>query len=510
MQICPCLRLAIRACLIVSRGTDLAASAPDGQVQTLPRRRRAWVGIRAALLGIIVVAWPAVRVHAAPIAGVPDAAGRASQVKTVTLGQALAYAREHQPALRAAHAQVRARSEATQVTKNQWLPMFGATAQVFVGTTNNTSAMSVGSPVVALPRIGNTPATTSSDFSAAASTLAGVGLNQEVFDFGRIAAETAHADLQVEVAKWSMAASRLDVQFNVETAYFAVLAAKSVYVASQQAYQRARAHRDVAKASVEAGLRSPVDLARTDALLGQFDVGRIRAQGHVKIAQSVLAAAMGAPNEPVDTAEATPKLADMPALATAMQILSTGNPIIGGALARLEAQKEQTRAIGAQMRPNLSFNAALSGRAGGAGGARPQGDGWIPNVANWDIGIVLQWSIFDGVILAREHTSGAQVLVRKEEADAANQSQVAALQQGYIAVEIARAALPALEVSVKAARDNYAQSNAQFEAGIGNSVELADAENIRVEAEIKLALAEFEAVRARAMFGRIIAEEIYE
>jgi outer membrane protein len=63
-----------------------------------------------------------------------------------------------------------------------------------------------------------------------------------------------------------------------------------------------------------------------------------------------------------------------------------------------------------------------------------------------------------------------------------------------------------LRNQVTAARANYDQADARFRAGIGNAVELADAESVRTEAEIQLALGQFELARARASFGRAIAE----
>jgi outer membrane protein TolC len=58
------------------------------------------------------------------------------------------------------------------------------------------------------------------------------------------------------------------------------------------------------------------------------------------------------------------------------------------------------------------------------------------------------------------------------------------------------------------ARANYAQADARFQSGLGTSVELADAEAIRTDAEIQLAFGQFELARARAEFGRAIAEGI--
>jgi len=59
---------------------------------------------------------------------------------------------------------------------------------------------------------------------------------------------------------------------------------------------------------------------------------------------------------------------------------------------------------------------------------------------------------------------------------------------------------------VDAAHANYAQAEARFKAGLGTSLELADAEAVRTDAEIQLAIGRFEALRARAVLGRLTAE----
>ncbi len=81
------------------------------------------------------------------------------------------------------------------------------------------------------------------------------------------------------------------------------------------------------------------------------------------------------------------------------------------------------------------------------------------------------------------------------------------MQQAYLAVGVARAALPALERAVEAARANYAQAEARFKAGLSDTVELADAEALRTQAEIDLIVGQFDLARARVAFGRAIAEE---
>ena len=86
------------------------------------------------------------------------------------------------------------------------------------------------------------------------------------------------------------------------------------------------------------------------------------------------------------------------------------------------------------------------------------------------------------------------------------QQVVASVEQAYVGVVVARQALPALQHELEAARANGAQADARFKAGLGTSVELADAEGLRTDAEIRLALGVFDLAKARSSFGRAIAE----
>jgi outer membrane protein len=235
----------------------------------------------------------------------------------------------------------------------------------------------------------------------------------------------------------------------------------------------------------------------------------VRARGGLAVAQNVFAAALGAPDPAVDVAGEAPAPAEMPALGDAIALAERRDPHLGAAIEQLRSAEEKTRAVGAELRPDLSATATFSGRAGGAhptAGATPDGDGWIPGVPNWDVGAVLSWPLFDGTVSARRDAARAEEQVRRDEIDATREQEVASVRESYVHVDVARAALVALDRAVLAARANYEQADARFKAGIGNAVELADAEAIRAEADIQLALGQFELARARASFGRTIAE----
>ncbi|HEY4393014.1 MAG TPA: TolC family protein [Polyangia bacterium] len=436
------------------------------------------------------------------------ARGQGAAIRVVTLPEALAYARAHQPAVRAALSRIAAEQALAAVPRAGWYPTAGLVAQMLEGTVNNTTASYLTASTLDIPRIGGTPAVTggAAGWAPRPSTLAAVGVRQELFDFGRIAAQTAAADAETGVAAHAADATLLDVELGVEEAYFAVNAARSILRAAEDAYQRAKVHRDFAQAGVKSGLRSPIELTRAEADLTRFDTGRIRARGGLSVAQVGLAAAVGAPDSALDAAEGPTASEALPAISEALARAQAKDPRLAEAVARLGAQEQQTHAVSALLRPNLQLSATLSGRAGGAGTDVPMGGGFVPDVPNWDAALVLSWPLLDPSIGARARASRVAEEERRNEVDLIRQLAMAGVERAYLAVGVAQQALPALEHELEAARANSAQADARFKAGLGTSVELADAEALRTDAEIQLALGAFDLARARAAFGRAIAE----
>ena len=110
---------------------------------------------------------------------------------------------------------------------------------------------------------------------------------RQIYDFGRIEAQRVALESVIEIEKYRGQADLLDVDLLVREAYFAVQGAKAIGEASMAAYTRAKTHRDFAQASVDQKLRPNIELTRAEADLTRFDVGRLRAQGGIAIAQSV-------------------------------------------------------------------------------------------------------------------------------------------------------------------------------------------------------------------------------
>jgi len=432
------------------------------------------------------------------------------QLQTYTLQQAITYAKSHSPDIVAANSRIQASRAFAAVPRAQWLPTFGATAQIIGSSVNNSTANILSNPRVDLPRIGATRIAAEPDFTPYASTLVAAGMRQELFDFGRIAAETAALDAQVELERHRAEGTKFDVVLHVVQAFYAVRAAKAIAKAADDAATRATVYRDATRAAVDAGMRTPVDLARAEAEAARFEVGKIRAKGALDAARAMFAAVVGLDQSALDADDAASndEQGELPPVEQLIEQTRRDSLEVREAEARVGLARAETNAAAAQLRPNLFLTASVSGRAGGApaqNGEVATGYGLVPLVPNWSVGAVLSMPLYDPTLTARRNALKEVEHARAAELEVARLGQVAAVRQAYVDVVAVRHALVALERAETAAKANHAQAEARFKAGLGTILELVDAETLRVEAEVGRAVGAFHVAKARAILERVIA-----
>lgn len=458
-------------------------------------------------LGVLVAACASPASASAATPSEPPATGERAP-RTMTLDEAIAFARTHNPRVVGAHRRAVAAERDAEVPGAQWLPRVGAMAQVVGSTTNNSTATLLGTGTVDLPRIGATPVVGSPDFSPHPSTAAAIGVRQQLYDFGRVGVERAAADLVSAVERYRAAGSALDVDLAVRRSYFAVLAADAIADASRAAFERAASHRDLARANVRSGMRPPIEQTRAEADVARYEAAMMRASATVHVTRIAFADVVGVEDEELAPASAVFDAPALPPLAALLERVRR-TPLAMEGEARVEAQRAETRRLSAQTRPTLWATAAVSGRAGGAdpsSGPNPYGGGWLPTVPNYGGGVVLTWPIVEPTWDRRAEASRARELAMTSEAEVAVRAQRALIRTSYAEALVARETLGAAERGAEAARANWDQAEHRFGVGLGTSTELADAQALRAEAEIQLAVARFQMASATAAVMRASAE----
>lgn len=433
----------------------------------------------------------------------------------LSLAGAIAYARQHQPSIIAARARLEAARKDVAVADAERGPRVGAVAEIVGSTVNNSTAAILGDSNVAFARVGSSQFTGTGsppNWRPYPTTLIGVSAQQPLYDFGRIAAQSAALSALADVERARVAMSRVDLDFSVAESFYAVLAARAVLDAASEAEKRALAHRNLAESGVRAGLRDPIALTRAEADFARFQVGHVRAERGLRIARITFASVVGYDARELDvTVEPDPAPPPQGAEeATVRRALDT-DPGLRALEAVVRSQNLQSKAIAALLRPNLYASASLSMRAGGgpassATAREPTYGGWLPEAPNYHLGLVLSVPLVDRSVRARAGAASARADAAQADLQLARLRVRQATLESMERVKQAEESLLALERAERAAAANADQAEARDRNGLGSSTELADAEALRADSTIQLAIGRYQLRTARAALARRIAE----
>lgn len=437
-------------------------------------------------------------------------AGDGSAIPSVTLADAIERARANQPRIREALADERVRHAELAAPAARWFPRLGATLQAVLGTDNNSASnwLSTGG-TVEMPRIAGTDFLRDPSqivWTPFLTTVVGLGLDQEIFDFGRIDAAQHVADAEYEAARARTESTELGVEAQAREAYVAVQASRELLRAAGAARVRAEQIVLATQAFVDHGLRAQVDVARALAERARYVVAVEHARAGLHVARAQLAIAVGADELELDAAE-PPVAVPLPPLRAALAAIDAA-PELAAAEAEARAARARIDASEADLLPDLRLIATVMGSAGGAANTSAMGNpvtygaGALPYIPNYYAGFVLRWRFFDQEALVRRDVARAEADAASSRIDSAREEARLGIEESWYTARGAETSLQALEQARDAAVTSYEQVDARYREGLASAVEIADAENLRTSAEVDLAVGRFSLEQARAELAR--------
>jgi len=316
-----------------------------------------------------------------------------------------------------------------------------------------------------------------------------VGLNQNIYDFGRTSA-------RVRIARLNRDSSRQDLEdvsslivLNVKQAYYNVLQTLENRRVAEESVEQFQQHLNQARGFFEVGLKPKFDVTKAEVDLSNARLKLIRAENAVRIARVNLNNAMGMPEAPdyslennlffekVDTALAE-------ALATAYE----NRPDLQSLILREQAARENLDLARTGHYPTLTGSAFY----GYGGSDFPLGEGW-------NVGGSLNIPIFSGFLVEN------QIFEARENIDVYS-AEVASLKQ-QIRLEVEQALSNLQEASgrietaavvVRQAEENRELAEGRYSSGVGNPIEVTDALLALSNARIShiLALADYKSAQA--------------
>jgi outer membrane protein len=415
---------------------------------------------------------------------------------TLTLRQALQYALDHYPTVRAALEEVNASAANVNVAKAAYLPRFDAIWQTNRATANNIFGQLL--PQSVIPSISGPVLPSSSDQGVWGSAAGGL-FSWEPVDFGLRSAIVREAEAGVVRARAEEELTRLAVQNAVGGVFLAVVSAQQALTAADADVQRREVLARAAHTLVDNQLRPGAEASRADAELAAARTRAIQAGASVMLGRTTLARMLGIADGQVGVN--TARLLDDVVAATSPAVPASPHPLLQSEQAAVDLARAREMVLTKTDRPRLYLQSTVSARGSGAnpdgvfdGGA----DGLGLERANWAAGVQVVFpNLFDFSTL-RSRRAAAGALTRAESAryDEAVLTVTSQQRAADAMVDAARAVAQNTPIQLTAAQQSEAQARARYDAGLAGITEVAEAQNLLAGAEYQDAAARVEVWRA--------------
>ncbi|MBI2963633.1 MAG: TolC family protein [Deltaproteobacteria bacterium] len=406
------------------------------------------------------------------------AAARGDPPPRKTLAECAAIAVAHHPDLRAAEASADAARQRTWQAVAGALPQIDAAYGVDRRRTSATAR--TGAQIAAQ----NANRSQTFNFYSA-----GVNLSQILFDFGQSLDAIRAARATEESLRADQETARETVLFNVKRSYFSLLTADRLLDVAENNVRQDQKHLDLAQARLDVGLATRFDVTQAQVQLAGAELARVTARRNASVARESLRNALGLDGpldfDVVDTLDVHDVQIDE---ATALALAYDRRPELVSQRLQQQALTEQIAALQKSYLPNLTGDAsyAYSG---------PD----YPLQSSWNVGASVNLSLFNGGLTTAQIGEARANLAGLRSKERSLRQQIG-LQVRQAVLDLAQA-LEAIRVSDKGrqqARENLALAEGRYATGVGNIIELTDA-------QASLATAQGNHVQALSNFKTAVA-----
>ncbi|HUO04055.1 MAG TPA: TolC family protein [Candidatus Binataceae bacterium] len=310
-------------------------------------------------------------------------------------------------------------------------------------------------------------------FSTTDNFLGAVGVQQYLFDFGRVRGQIEQREAEAGAAQAATRQTDLDLVFEATQRYFALLAAGQKVKVYQKAIDQRSEELHAAKVRAGAGLTSQIDVLTAQSELARAKTGLLDSSNQEATARVALNNAMALSTNAPDY-----ELADMLTYKEVAGDLGSYFTTAIRLRPDLKELEQQARAAGAQVTQAQSdFYPAIAAEAG----YNTMGTG-LPAANNFNAGIVVTWPIFNGFLTQSQiHEAKArQDSIRYAMQDLQLRIWLE-VKSAFLDLQTALQRIHESEETLAASAGQLELAEKRYSAGLGNIIELTDAERFYIQ-----------------------------
>ena len=329
--------------------------------------------------------------------------------------------------------------------------------------------------------------------------LGQISASQMLYDFGVTQNQVTIRKLDNQGYKITLTGTVNDVICEVKKSYYSLQYAIEAKKVAEDMVAKYSAFYDQAKAFYTVGTKPKVDVTIAEVNLSNAKLTLIQAENAVDIAMAKLNNAMGLPYfnkykineslryEPCDVT-----------LESAIKIAQESRPEFQLAEVKVEEARQNVKLVKKSYFPQLSVEGQFQ-----VGGRTPASN------YGYNFGGYLNFPTINGMLIKNE-IKEAKALHSKEQANAINTKNniYYEVQESYFSLKEKKNKIPVAFLGMKQAKENYELSYCRYKVGVGNPVELKEAQVQYQNAQLTYYQTMYEYNTARATLEKVIGKNI--
>jgi outer membrane protein len=378
---------------------------------------------------------------------------------TLTLQQCLDIAATRQPAIAAAQYVVDASRSRVGEAQSNYYPQISADASY-----SRIKPLTGAQRLVSTGLNGTSVSNATSSFN---NYTGSVSLNQNIYDFGKTSSQVDISRLNLDASRASLDNTFDQVAFNVKQAYYGVLQAQRNSEVAVETVKQYGQHLQQAKGFYEVGTHPKYDVTTAEVNLSNAKLNLIKAENALKVAKVTLNNVMGVPDAPqYDVQDNLAFEKYSVTMDTAVEEAYKNRPDLQSLIAQRKAAERNIALQKTGYYPVLAGNAAYN-----LGGEE------FPLNKGWSVGVGITVPIFSGFLTKKQvEEARANLSVVRANEESLKQSILLDVQQAYLNLVDTERSISTAELTVKQATENLEIADGRYAAGVGNPIEVTDAE----------------------------------
>ena len=329
--------------------------------------------------------------------------------------------------------------------------------------------------------------------------LGQISASQMLYDFGVTQNQVTIRKLDNQGYKITLTGTVNDVICQVKQAYYNLQYAIEAKKVAEDMVAKYAAFYDQAKAFYTVGTKPKVDVTIAEVNLSNAKLTLIQAENAVDIAMAKLNNTMGLPYfnkykisenlryEPCDVS-----------LESAIKVAQESRPEFQLAEVKVEEARQNVKLVKKSYFPQLSVEGQFQ-----VGGRTPASN------YGYNFGGYLNFPTINGMLIKNE-IKEAKALHSKEQANAINTKNniYYEVQESYFSLKEKKNKIPVAFLGMKQAKENYELSYGRYKVGVGNPIELKEAQVQYQNAQLTYYQTMYEYNTARATLEKVIGKNL--